>query len=190
MAGVWRAVVGQRKERHGSDCERATQLDMIRLTQAVQGLVDGIKKQTVAALPPVRGPLPSLTITGERDLPPQVELNFETSDEDFERLLGMAMSSIPALEQHRLLVGELIRQALIETVERMNIKLPEKCCGNCEWYEELVPPAKRKKAAGCCRDAEKRAREVVPFAVNLSSANGMPHGGKDCPMHRYHTNIP
>ena len=52
-----------------------------------------------------------------------------------------------------------------------------KCCGNCLHYV----PGCHQDDAGECRDAIKRAREVVPFAINLEVSRVYPHGGKDCP---------
>jgi len=34
---------------------------------------------------------------------------------------------------------------------------------------------------GVCVDAVKRARKIVPFAINLEASMVFTHGGKDCP---------
>lgn len=72
-------------------------------------------------------------------------------------------------------------------------KRKKRCCGNCVWF---IPPKKPVGYgdvpktgtsydltfhAGECRDAVKRARTVVPFAINLSESLVYAHGGQYCP---------
>ena len=135
--------------------------------------------------------LPQLVFVSERELPPQVEMAFESSDADFARLLGLAMLDIPAKDQANLLVGEFIRRALVEFVKHAP-PLPQQRCGNCEWFERDDGPQGR-EGWGCCRDAVERARKVVPAAigvrgcVHLHESNDRARGDirGECPCHRY-----
>lgn len=127
-----------------------------------------------------RRSLPQLAIVGERDLPPQVELTFDMSDEDFARLLGKAMLAIPTKDQANLVVGEFLRRALTEMVERMP-KPPPQRCGNCRWFD-TTPAGKR----GLCVKALDRSAMCVPDSVNLDGPSIMlSHGGRKCQCHQY-----
>ena len=50
-------------------------------------------------------------------------------------------------------------------------------CSACRWWRRDA----KTKDVGICHDAIKRARMVVPFAVNLSESMIFAWGGKDCP---------
>ena len=50
-------------------------------------------------------------------------------------------------------------------------------CSACHWWRRDA----KTKDVGICHDAIKRARMVVPFAVNLSESMIFAWGGKDCP---------
>jgi hypothetical protein len=57
---------------------------------------------------------------------------------------------------------------------------PKKSCGTCKWFSK-GPRDKTGLVTGECIDAVARARETVPFAVNLNSNKIYEHGGRDCP---------
>lgn len=52
-------------------------------------------------------------------------------------------------------------------------------CSACFWWRQDG----RNKDLGHCHDAIKRARTVVPIAVNLSESMTFAWGGKDCPCY-------
>jgi hypothetical protein len=52
-------------------------------------------------------------------------------------------------------------------------------CSACLWWRQDG----RNKDLGHCHDAIKRARAVVPFAVNLDESMIFAWGGKDCPCY-------
>jgi hypothetical protein len=56
----------------------------------------------------------------------------------------------------------------------------KKSCGTCKWFSK-GPRDKTGLVTGECIDAIARARETVPFAVNLTVARIYRHGGRDCP---------
>jgi hypothetical protein len=57
-------------------------------------------------------------------------------------------------------------------------KKATKCCGTCDWWEA----SKSTGGLGFCRDADKRARRVIPFACNLAEKSATyAHIGKGCP---------
>lgn len=59
--------------------------------------------------------------------------------------------------------------------------MKKRCCGNCKWFELWPKDEFTPLNVGECRDAIKRVREVVPFAVNLSASAVSVRGGKLCP---------
>lgn len=53
-------------------------------------------------------------------------------------------------------------------------------CSACRWWRQDA----KNREIGICHDAIKRARMVVPFAVNLSESMIFAWGGKDCPCYK------
>ena len=118
--------------------------------------------------------LPQFTLTGERDLPPQVELTFGMSDDDFDRLVGTACRTIPMADINKMVVGELIRRAIIESVESLP-KPPPQRCGNCRWFDR-----------GLCAKALDRSAMRVPDAVVLGDPSIMlSRDGRKCSCHQH-----
>lgn len=56
-------------------------------------------------------------------------------------------------------------------------------CSACRWWRQEG----RNKDLGHCRDAVKRARAVVPSAVNLDASMIFASDGKDCPCYEPNT---
>ncbi len=59
------------------------------------------------------------------------------------------------------------------------MRRPKKCCTKCFWWKQvsLKPPL-----LGNCRDAIKRARPIIPFAVSYLEARMVyAHEGAECP---------
>jgi hypothetical protein len=55
-----------------------------------------------------------------------------------------------------------------------------KQCGTCTWW---IKPRRPKTDTGQCRDAIKRARNVVPFSVNLTVSPTYATSGGNCPCY-------
>ena len=53
-------------------------------------------------------------------------------------------------------------------------------CSACRWWRQDA----KNREIGICHDAIKRARMVVPFAVNLSESMIFAWGGKYCPCYK------
>jgi len=70
--------------------------------------------------------LPQVAILEVKDLPPMVEMTFGMSDEDFDRLTVLALMEIPAIERRQLLVGELLRRALVEICRKKKVRHAKK----------------------------------------------------------------
>lgn len=63
--------------------------------------------------------LPEIRIVSVKDMDPQVQMELEMSDETFAMFLDLAMKDISQKDRDCLLVDEIIRRALTETVEKM-----------------------------------------------------------------------
>jgi len=130
--------------------------------------------------------LPRITLSGERDLPPQVELTFDTEPDDFAKLLGRATMDISVEDQANLLVGEFIRRALVEMAEKLP-KPPPQRCGNCEWFKTDVRSKgwPGRLTWGRCGAVEPM-RKQIPDAAALTGCDLLHAGnGGTCPCHRY-----
>lgn len=55
----------------------------------------------------------------------------------------------------------------------------DRCCGTCARW--IKSGRDKEGDIGSCRDATYRARQIVPYAINLSVSNTYAWGGKDCP---------